>query len=82
VVPDGLLEFGSICIVMHDGVQNVTGKSPYHKRKDLPKILGNSGVNAAVSATIESEEAGFQDRFGIVATVTEVKRCEINWFDW
>jgi len=46
LVPDGSLEVAFFCICLHDRVQNVTGKSRRRKRKETPRILGVSGINA------------------------------------
>ena len=48
LVPDGSLEFALFCIGLHGGVQNVTGKIRGRKRKETPRVLGVSGINAAI----------------------------------
>ena len=48
MVPDGSLEFASDCIGLHDRVQSVTGKIRGRKRKETPRELGVSEINAAI----------------------------------
>ena len=60
LVPDGSLEFASDCIDLHLAVQNVTGKTPGCKRKETPRELGVSEINAAFSSDYRSGETGIR----------------------
>lgn len=60
LVPDGSLEFASNCTDLRSGVQNVTGKTPGRKRKETPRVLGVSEINAAFFNAYRSGETGIQ----------------------
>lgn len=47
LVPNGSPNFALFCMDLHDRVQIVTGKSGGRKRKETPRELGVSGINAA-----------------------------------
>ena len=59
-MPNGSLEFASDCMVLHDRVHDATGKTRGRKRKETPRELGVSGINAAFSSDYRSGETGIR----------------------
>ena len=60
LVPDNSPVFASLCIDLHSGVQNMTGETRARKRKETPRELGVSEINAGFLAAIESGETGIR----------------------
>ena len=60
LVPDNSPEFASICIGLHFRVQSMTAKTEVRKRKETPRELGVSEINAAFSSDYRSGETGIR----------------------